>query len=409
MELTISRDVKAKRTVLLALSAATLLVLGLIYAFSMFASPISEAFGLERSAVGLTFNIMMIAFCVGALIGSQLNKLIGLKLSLVVSAVLFLVGFAGTGLLGSGSLPVLYIFYGAIGGIAVGIAYNTLIATTNLWFPDKVGFSSGVMMMGFGLGSLILGTLSVRIAEVTGIATVLIGIGVVGAVVVLALASQMAYPPFFKPACAADKQDLAPHECENIMTTPIFYTFWVWAIIFIAIGLATIGNASSDAQLVGIEVGFATLLVGLVSTTNGVSRIIIGMIFDRIGVKGSMAIIGTVGAIAAGAIIAAFMTGTSALYIAGALLCGFTYGGVPVISSAFARTRFGATNYPLNLSLTNFSIALGSILNVVVAFAVGSGDRLAVFTVMIVLAFIALASIIPFSKMWGRDMARVKN
>ena len=36
----------------LALSTLTLLFLGLIYAFSMFAAPICTTFGLEKAAVG---------------------------------------------------------------------------------------------------------------------------------------------------------------------------------------------------------------------------------------------------------------------------------------------------------------------------------------------------------------------
>ena len=50
----------------LASSAFSLLFLGLIYAFSMFAGPMCQAYGLEKSAVALTFNIMMITFCIGA-------------------------------------------------------------------------------------------------------------------------------------------------------------------------------------------------------------------------------------------------------------------------------------------------------------------------------------------------------
>ena len=84
----------------LALSTFTLLFLGLIYAFSMFAAPMCEAFGLKKSEIGLTFNIMMIAFCFGSILGSQIEKMLGLRAAIVCSAVLFLAGFAGCGLLG---------------------------------------------------------------------------------------------------------------------------------------------------------------------------------------------------------------------------------------------------------------------------------------------------------------------
>ena len=74
---------------------------------------------------------------------------------------------------------MVYLATACVGGLGGGIGYNTVIATTNVWFPDKVGFSSGVLMMGFGLSSLILGTLAVQISTSMGLGTVLIALGVV--------------------------------------------------------------------------------------------------------------------------------------------------------------------------------------------------------------------------------------
>ena len=90
----------------------------------MFAAPMGEAFELEKGAVGLTFNIMMIAFCIGAVIGSQVERRIGVKGAIVIAAVLFFVGFAGTGLFAKGSIAVVYLCYGTLGGLGVGMGYN---------------------------------------------------------------------------------------------------------------------------------------------------------------------------------------------------------------------------------------------------------------------------------------------
>ena len=88
-------QIKRNRAMYLALSTLSLLFLGLIYAFSMFAAPMSQYFELEKEAVGLTFNIMMITFCIGAVVGSQIEKAMGLRTSLLVAAVMFLVGICG--------------------------------------------------------------------------------------------------------------------------------------------------------------------------------------------------------------------------------------------------------------------------------------------------------------------------
>lgn len=401
-------QIKSKRILYLVLSTVTLLFLGLIYAFSMFAAPMCAAFGLEKSAVGLTFNIMMITFCLGAVLGSQIEKAIGVKGAIIVAAIMFAVGFIGTGLFAYGNIIALYLFYGVICGLGVGIGYNCVIATTNVWFPDKVGLSSGILMMGFGLGSLILGTLSVNLANSFGLGNVLIAVGIVSAIVIGLEGVVIKRPPSNIITAMAPEKAMGssydPADEDSALKTPLFYIYWIWAIIVIAIGLATIGNCASDAQSVGWDAGFATLLVGLVSVLNGVGRVLIGIIYDKTNVKVTMVIDGVVAFIAAACIITAFTMGIPALYVVGAFCCGFCYGGVPVVASAFGRQRFGAKNYPLNLSLCNFAIVFGSLLNVALQAIVGTDARVMTFTILAVMAIIAvLDAAIPFSKMFNRD------
>lgn len=404
-----TEQIKKKRMGYLVIATAALLFLGLVYAFSMFAAPMGSAFELEKSAVALTFNIMMISFCIGAVGGAQLDKMVGIRKALIMCAVLVFFGFAGTGLFGNGNIFILYLCYGVFGGFGVGIGYNCIVSTTNLWFPDKVGFSSGVLMMGFGLGSLILGTLSVNLATVIGIDTVLMMIGIVAGSVVVALSFILRRPPVDIVDCLVPEKVTSagydPGDEDAVLKTPTFYVYWIWAIIVYAIGLATIGNCASDAQAVGLDAGFATLLVGLVSTCNGIARVIIGLIYDKTNVKATMLVDGFVASFACLCIVGAFVTGIPALYVVGALSCGFCYGGVPVVASAFTRQRFGAKSYPLNLSLANFSIMFASILNIVIQGTVGaSGSRLAVFIVLGVLSVVALLDVKPFSMLWNRDI-----
>ena len=401
-------QIKSKRVVYLVLSTITLLFLGLIYAFSMFAAPMCSTFGLEKPAVGLTFNIMMITFCLGAVVGSQVEKVIGVKGAILVAAAMFAIGFIGTGIFAYSNIVALYLFYGVICGLGVGMGYNSVIATTNVWFPDKVGLSSGILMMGFGLGSLILGTLSVNLAKTFGLGTVLIVIGVISAIVIGLEGLIIKRPPSNIIAAMAPEKasgsSYDPADEDSALKTPLFYVYWVWAIIVIAIGLATIGNCASDAQSVGWDAGFATLLVGLVSVLNGIGRVLVGIIYDKTNVKVTMIIDGTVGSIAAVCIICAFTMSIPVLYVVGAFCCGFCYGGVPVVASAFGRQRFGAKNYPLNLSLCNFAIVFGSLLNVLLQAVVGMDARVTTFSILAIMAVIAvLDAAIPFSKMFNRD------
>lgn len=407
-----AESLKKKRIVYLTSSTIALLFLGLIYAFSMFAAPICTAFDLEKASVSITFNIMMIAFCVGAVIGSQIEKRFGLRIAIICSAVLFLCGFAGCGLLGQLGIGAVYVLYGVCGGLGVGIGYNSIIATTNVWFPDKMGFSSGVLLMGFGLGSLMLGTLSVNFLGTLGLPVVFCCIGAATFIVVLFIAFFLKRPP------ADIVQILAPQSVEvdeeessddgSIFKTPTFYVYCIWAIIVIAIGLATIGNCASDAQLAGWDATAATLLVGFVSTFNGLARVVIGLIYDKTNVKITMLIDGAVAVAAAVCVMVSLISQLPVLYAIGAFCCGFCYGGVPVVASAFARQRFGSKKYPFNLSVANFAIVFGSLLNLLVQASVGGAEnRITLFGVFLALSAVALLDVLPFSKLWNRDMKRL--
>ncbi len=403
-------QIKSKRMVYLALSTATLLFLGLIYAFSMFAAPMCMTFGLEKADVALTFNIMMICFCFGATLGAFIEKKINVKGTVLLAGILFFIGFVGTGMFGHNQLFAVYALYGVCAGGGVGMGYNSICATTNQWFPDKVGFSSGVLMMGFGVSALIIGNLSVNFINSMGLTTVFTALGVITLVISIVCAFVLQRPPANIVAIMVPERAVAagatdPADEESPLKTPLFYVYWVWAIIVIGIGLATIGNAASDAQMVGISASTATFLVGIISTANGCARVIMGMVYDKTNVKITMLIDAIIAIVATVSIFAAFTTGIGALYIVGAICCGFCYGAVPVVAAAFARQRFGSKNYPLNLSFANFAIVFGSLLNIAVQAAVGgSTERMAVFAVMAVLAVVATLDVLPFSKMWDKSL-----
>ena len=146
--------IKRRRYVYLFSSALSFLVLGLVYAWSLFATPLAEIYGWEISAVNVTFTICMMSFCVGGLLGVRVLNRIGLRGAILLAASLLVCGFAGTALLAQHGIWALYLCYGMLIGCGTGLGYNVVIATVTMWFPDKTGFASGVMFMGFGLGSL---------------------------------------------------------------------------------------------------------------------------------------------------------------------------------------------------------------------------------------------------------------
>ncbi|WP_158539638.1 MFS transporter [Gordonibacter sp. 28C] len=411
----------------LATGVLSLLFLGLIYSWSNFSAPIGEEFGWDRESMRFVFTLSIIAFCFGGYFGARLNGRFSFRPTMLIAGVLLVGGFASTALvLDAGGLPALYVTYGVLCGGGCGIAYNVIIATVNAWFPERVGFSSGALMMGFGLGGLVLGTAAAAGIDLAGWRTVFLVLAALIAIVLGVTALVIKPAPMLASGssnvagsaegssehAAAGKALGASHETPMVRT-PLFWVYSVWATCAICAGLMIIGDAKPAALAVGLEAGFATLLVGLVSTTNGVARIVIGVVFDRFGLRAVMASASLAALLGAVALAWSFAPGTRVpgLFVAGALLVGFSYGCVPVIASAFARSQFGQKHYAENLALANFNMASAALLS---SFAAGGARALggadngdfAVYAAVTLIVVVALVGFAAFFRLLRRNEAR---
>ncbi len=404
--------VKRKRMVYLIASACGLLVLGLVYAWSIFATPIALEYGWDKGALQTTFNIAMICFCTAALLGSFINKVLPLKATFLLAGAMLALGFVGTALLSPKSLMGIYISYGVLCGAGCGMGYNLVIATTNSWFPDKIGFASGVMMMGMGLGSLLLGTAANSLINAAGIQAGFFALAVLAFVVVLALALFLKpAPDYVAPMVLEGKKGASGASTaivdDNPLKDPMFYVYMVWAIFTIAVGITLIGASKQGALLLGVHDTIATLVVGLCSTMNGVSRLVVGSIYDKAGLKAAIFTSGIVTTLSAVAITSSYVTGFAPPYIVAAVCMGFGYGAIPVIASAFARERYGAANYARNFALINMAAAIGSFLSIgLIALASpdGTSTNTIVWLVFSVLAIIALADAGVFASIYKKTL-----
>jgi OFA family oxalate/formate antiporter-like MFS transporter len=79
-----------------------------------------------------------------------------------IGAALLCAGFVIVSFLTGNSPFLLYLSYGIMAGTGIGFVYNTVVGATTPWFPDKKGTASGIMMLGFGFSSLVLGNLAAK-------------------------------------------------------------------------------------------------------------------------------------------------------------------------------------------------------------------------------------------------------
>ena len=144
----------------LAIGVIAMLFAGILYAWSILKSPFAAEFSWGASDLALNFTLAMCFFCIGGLLGARLSKRFGHKLAIISAGLLSALGFILTSFLSGSSVTLLYLTYGVLAGLGIGIAYNVVIATVSAWFPDKKGLCSGALMMGFGASALVLGNLA---------------------------------------------------------------------------------------------------------------------------------------------------------------------------------------------------------------------------------------------------------
>lgn len=360
-----------KRWLYLGVATISTLFLGLIYAWSLFRAPFSEVFKTWTVAqMSMTFTISMIMFCLGGLIGGQLGKKFGVKVRILIAAVLLLVGFFMVSTLNpadaSGSLMKLYIFYGIFGGGGVGIGYNAVITTITKWFPDKVGLASGIMLMGFGLGGLALGSVVTKFIAGIGIFSTfkLLAIAIFVVLLVAAIIIKAPEVPTAGASKTAAADDNTHHYTSaEMMKTSRFWIFFLWAIALNSAGLMVINSAAN----ISVAYGGSAVLGMIVSLFNGAGRIVAGNNFDRFGRKTS-SIVNNIFMIIAGALlIAGGVSHSLILVVIGLIFVGLSYGGTPTITSAYVNKAFGAKYFATNFSIANFSLIPAAIIGPIIS------------------------------------------
>lgn len=381
----------------MAVGVIAMLFAGVLYAWSILKSPLAAQFGWGTSELALNFTLAMTFFCIGGLSGAQISKRAGHRTALISAGVLSAAGFSLTAVLNNIPVVMLYITYGLLAGLGIGIAYNVVIATVSAWFPDKKGLCSGCLMMGFGASALILGNLAdVMFRSSLGwrVTYIILGVSIL---VVLSLAGiilkkpspDVVFPEAKRKAHShSDNQDFTS---KQMLCRPSFWLAFICISFLAAVGSSVISFAKDLALSVNAPETLAVSLVGILSVCNGVGRIITGAVFDVIGCRKTMICTNILTICAAGVTLLAVSINALPLCIIGVCLTGMSYGACPTITSAFTSSFFGMKHFSNNMAIMTFTVMVGSFVatasNKVLE---ATGGYTTTFIMLLALTFIAL-------------------
>lgn len=266
--------------------------LGAAYGWSVFVQPLIRTEHWSLTQVSLNFTLTIFFLGIGTVIGGLWQDRVGPRRVATVAGIIYGIGYILSGFaVKGGSLWGMYVSYGLIAGIGMGMGYITPVATLVKWFPDRRGLMTGVAVAGYGAGALVFSPIAAKLIDSAGIPATFWIFGIVYLVLVTAAAQFYANPPEgwrpagWEPTSAVTKAaTTANFTVREATSTWQFYLLWMMLFLNVSAGIMIISQASPMAQqLVGMSPVAAAGMVGLISIFNGAGRVFWAWVSDLIG------------------------------------------------------------------------------------------------------------------------------
>jgi MFS transporter, OFA family, oxalate/formate antiporter len=346
---------KLNRWKILIASTLINICVGAIYAFSIFAMPLTEVFHVTMPEIMLAFTINAAISPIPMILGGKLVDKGGAKTAIMLGGAMFGVGFILSGLV---TAPwMLYITYGVITGLGQGIVYSATIGNSVKLFPDKRGLAAGIVTAGYGGGTIVIAPIANALITSNGVQSALMTLGAVFLVVILGCgllvkACPVGFIPegWTPPAATGGNKGGVNIPWNEMIKKPIFYIIASLFLIGALSGMMVTSNASVIGQtMFGLTPATAALFVSLYSLSNCSGRVFWGAISDKIGRTNCLMVIYVV--IAAMMLTIALSTSVAgfAVAIVGIGLC---FGGTMGIFPSIVGEKFGMKYYGVNYGVT---------------------------------------------------------
>ena len=270
---------------------------GTVYAWSFFQTILVRQLGWSFTETAWAFSLTILSLGTSAAWAGALLPRVGPRRLAVTGSVMFAGGYMLASLaLKWDMLALFYVGYGVIGGAGIGMGYVTPVATVAKWFPDKKGLATGIVVMGFGVGALLLskGLAPLLIVRMEGdLSLVFLGLGVIFACVLIPCSLVLSNPPVAVGAVAEQPRNDESDSAAPYLRSSEFVLMWTVFFCNIAAGISIISFQSELLQevwgLADPTVEPATLaeygatLIAVSSLCNGVGRLFWGLLSDRLG------------------------------------------------------------------------------------------------------------------------------
>lgn len=391
-------EVERGRWIFVLLGMIINLCLGTIYSWSVFVGPLTTYFtktlGQTVSAndILLPFSVFLAFFAIAMPLTGKYIERYGPRNITIIGGVLTGLGW----LLASfaTSVPMLYVMYGIVGGLGVGIAYGVPVAVAARWFPDRRGLAVGLTVLGFGFSAFFTANIAGYLIGTYGVMTTFRIFGIVFVILTILLALPLKFPKtgwvpagWTPPAPKEGEQKSCEFTRSQMVKTSSFYALWACFFIACLAGLMAISIAKPVGTDVGVETGLATALVGVFAIFNGFGRPVFGTLTDKLTPRLTSMV--SFGLIAMVSLLMWQIPSVPVYLIAFVVLWG-CLGGWLAIAPTSCANYFGTCDYPRCYGVLFLAYGAGAIAGPQLAgfIKTSSGSYLGVFPYVLVLAVI---------------------
>ena len=389
------------------------IALGAVYAWSVFRTPLVNQFGWTISEVTLTFTISIFVLGIAAFFGGLWLNRKGPRVVAITGGVLYGLGvFLAS--FSANKLWWLYLSFGLIGGLGLGLAYIVPVAVLVKWFPDRRGLITGIAVGGFGAGALITAPLATYLIQRVGVLDTFAYLGVAYLIVTAITGFMMTNPPEgWRPAGWTPSASQVSQRAGGDYTLGQALRTWHWYALWLLLFLNTLAGISVISQeapifqeLVGVTAVVAASMVGVASIGNAVGRVFWAWVSDLITRRVTFLVMFLLQVLLFWVLASAHMVAGMTILTFVVLMC---YGGGFGTMPAFAADYFGSKNvgpiYGLMLTAWGTASAVGPLLIANLRQTTGSYHR----PLHVIAGVMAISALLPLFTFAPRKRTPVEN
>jgi OFA family oxalate/formate antiporter-like MFS transporter len=337
--------------VITSAALAVNLIMGLLYAWSVFKKALVADWGWTNATASLPFTVSAAVFSIVMIFAGRAQDKIGPRYIAMLGGLML-----GLGLILSGfttNPAVMVLTFGVIGATGIGLGYSATTPCAIKWFEaSKKGLISGIVVSGVGLAPVYMAPLTNYLIKSYGIQQtfIILGIIAIGAVAIFSLALKNPPADYIPKANVNTNKTTTvaiQYPWTEMTKTPQFYLLWLMFLLSATAGLMLLGHlASIAADQAGWQAGF--VLVVILSIFNAGGRVVGGILSDKIGRTSAMMLVFTIQAI--NMFLFNFYT-TIPLLVIGAAVAGMSYGALFSLFPSTTADFFGLKNLGVNYGL----------------------------------------------------------